>query len=237
MLINHLTKIKATMAALLLFSFSAFSQSCEVDKESIKGTYEGECKKGKAHGKGKSTGLDTYEGDFKNGLPDGQGTYTWSNKNTFTGKYVKGLREGKGKMTFKKEGAQDSVLEGFWKKDAYAGKNERPYQVISKTGSVREVSAEFTPDKVGRVKIIITNTTGGVPSLGGQLPSLKVDNIVTIKGFFQRQTTLETHYKSSETSLFEVTFPLRIKLMIAREEVDIELFEEGSYTINIAINN
>lgn len=230
-------KIKAVAAALLLFSFSAYSQNCEVDKESIKGTYTGECKKDKAHGKGKSVGADTYEGDFKNGLPDGQGTYTWGNKNSFIGKFVKGLREGKGKMIFKREGAQDSILEGFWKKDAYIGKNERPYQVISKTGSVREVSAEFTPDNVSRVRIIITNTTGGVPSIGGQLPSFKVDNIVVLKGFYQRQTSLESHYKSTETSLFEITFPLRIKLMIAREEVDIELFEEGSYTINIAINN
>lgn len=230
-------KIKAVAAALLLFSLSAYSQNCEVDKESIKGTYTGDCKKDKAHGKGKSVGIDTYEGDFKNGLPDGQGTYTWGNKNSFIGKFVKGLREGKGKMIFKREGAQDSVLEGFWKKDAYIGKNERPYQVISKTGSVREVAAEFTPDKVSRVRIIITNTTGGVPSIGGQLPAFKVDNIVVLKGFYQRQTSLETHYKSTETSLFEITFPLRIKLMIAREEVDIELFEEGSYTINISINN
>ena len=33
--------------------------------------------------------------------------------------------------------------------------------VYSKTGSVRNVEVEFTPDKLDRVKVIITNTTGG----------------------------------------------------------------------------
>jgi hypothetical protein len=105
---TNVQKIKASGIALLLFSFAAFSQTCEVDKESLKGTYTGDCKKNKAHGKGKAVGIDTYEGEFKNGVPDGQGTYTWGNKNIFEGKFLKGLREGKGKMTMKRKGAQDS---------------------------------------------------------------------------------------------------------------------------------
>ena len=230
-------KLKAVILALLLFSFAAYSQTCEVDKETLKGTYSGDCKKNKAHGKGKAIGTDTYEGDFKNGIPDGSGTYTWSNKNVFEGKYVKGLREGKGVMTFKKEGSADSVVEGFWKKDVYIGKNEKPWQVLSKTGSVTKVDVEYTADDVRRIKVIVTNTTGGVASLGGQLPAFKVDNVVVVKGFFERMTNLETHFKSTETSLIEVTFPFRGKFMINREEIEIEFFEKGSYTVNIAINN
>jgi hypothetical protein len=232
-----LFKTKSLVFVLMLLSIYAYSQTCQVDRESLKGTYTGDCKKDKAHGKGKAVGTDTYEGDFKNGVPDGQGTYIWSNKSSFTGKYVKGLREGKGAMTFKSAGGQDSVVEGFWKKDVYIGKNEKPYQIYSKTGSVRNVEVEYTPDNVSRVKVIITNTTGGVASLGGQLPQARVDNVIIVKGNFQRQTTLENHFKSTETSLFEITFPFRIKLQIGREEVELEMFEAGSYTINIAINN
>jgi hypothetical protein len=231
------TKRVIIVSVSLLGMIGLYSQQCEVEKESIKGTYAGDCKKGKAHGKGKAVGTETYEGDFKSGLPDGQGTYTWSNKNVFTGKFSRGLRDGKGTMTFKREGGQDSLVEGYWVKDVYIGKNEKPWKVYSKTGSVREVNAEYNPDVVRRIKFIITNTTGGVASLGGQLPRFKVDNVVILKGNYERLTSLESHYKSTETSLMEVAFPLRVKLQIAREEIEIEFFEPGSYTVNISINN
>jgi hypothetical protein len=230
-------KAKVAVLALLLLSFCAYSQNCEVERESLKGTYSGDCKKNKAHGKGKAMGADTYEGEFKNGVPAGTGKYTWSNKNIFEGKYVKGLREGKRTMTFKKEGGQDSTVEGFWKKDAYIGKHEKPYEIISKTGSVTKVEVEYTPDFVRRIKVIVTNTTGGVTSLAGQLPAFRVDNVIVAKGYFERMTSLESHFKSTETTLMEVTFPFRGKFQIAREEIEIEFFEPGSYTVNISINN
>src|SRR4030095_15565547 len=225
-------KIKAAGIVLLLLSFTAYSQTCEVDKESLKGTYTGDCKKNKAHGKGKAVGVDTYEGEFKNGIPDGQGTYTWNNKNVFVGKYLKGLREGKGKMTIKREGAQDSVVEGFWKKDAYIGKYEKPWIVHSKTGSVRDVTVEYTSDPLARIKIVVTNTTGGAQtSSGAIMPRYTVDNVQVLKGHYERLTSLESHLKSTETTLIEVIFPIRVKLNISSEEVELEFFESGSYTV------
>jgi len=230
-------KIKAAGIVLLLLSFTAYSQTCEVDKESLKGTYAGDCKKNKAHGKGKAVGIDTYEGEFKNGIPDGQGTYTWNNKNVFEGKYLKGLREGRGKMTMKREGAQDSVVEGFWKKDAYIGKNEKPWIVHGKTGSVRGVEVEYTPDPLARIKIVVSNTTGGAQtSSGATMPRYTVDNVQVLKGHYERLTSLESHLKSTETTIIEVIFPFRIKLNIGTEEVELEFFESGSYIVNISIN-
>ncbi|HET9747584.1 MAG TPA: hypothetical protein VFP97_17830 [Chitinophagaceae bacterium] len=232
-----LSTAKIAMIAFVFVSFSAHSQNCAVDNQSLKGSYTGDCKKNKAHGKGKAVGTDTYEGDFKNGLPDGMGTYTWANKSMFTGKYVKGMREGKGVMTFKMEGRQDSVLEGYWKKDIYIGQHEKPWEVYSKTGSIRDIEVDYVPDKLNRVKVIITNTTGGVTGIGGQTPAIKVDNLEIIKGAFQRQNSLESHLKSTETTFHDVIFPFRAKLQMSREEIEIEFFEPGSYTINISINN
>jgi len=223
--------------AIYFLSSTAWSQECVVDKESLKGTYTGDCKKGKAHGRGKAVGSDIYEGDFKSGIPDGMGTYTWGNGNAFTGKYVKGLREGRGRMTIKKAGGQDSLIDGYWKKDAFIGKNENPWIVHGKTGSVRDVDIEFTADPVNRIRIVITNTTGGVTGSSVNIyPRLKVDNTQVLKGSYERLTSLESHLKSTETSLMEVSFPFRVKLNIAREEVEIEFFEAGSYTVTIAIH-
>ena len=237
MIKTNLLNKKAFGIALLLFSVSVYSQNCEVDKEALKGTYTGDCKKNKAHGKGKAVGTDTYEGEFKNGIPDGEGTYTWNNKNVFEGKFIKGLREGKGKMIFKREGAQDSVVEGFWKKDAYIGKNEKPYIVHGKTASVRDVRVEYSADALARIKIIITNTTAHAQTSAGPVPPMKVDNVQVLKGHYERMTSLESHLKSTETTLIEVVYPMRLKLNIGREEVEIEFFEQGSYIVNISINN
>jgi len=232
-----LLKIKTSAIIFLFLSFTAYSQTCEVDKESLKGSYNGDCKKNKAHGKGKAIGIDTYEGEFKNGIPDGNGTYTWSNKNVFEGKYIKGLREGKGTMTMKREGAQDSVIEGFWKKDVYIGKNEKPWIVHSKTGSVRDVQVEYSSDPLNRIKIVVTNTTGGAQtSSGAIMPRYTVDNVQVLKGHYERLTSLESHLKSTETTLIEVIFPMRVKLNISSEEVELEFFESGSYIVNISIN-
>lgn len=231
-----------TRASLLLvfmsFTTLIFAQECAVDHEYLKGTYSGDCKKGKANGKGKATGIDSYEGDFKSGLPDGQGTYTWQNGTVYTGKYSKGLREGKGMMTFKRvNGGADSVVEGFWKKDTYIGRYEKPWIVHSRTASVSKVEVEYTADKVNRVKIIITNTTGGVKGASGfEMAQYKLDNVQLIKGYYERITNLETHYKSTESSLMEVAYPLRVKLNMTREEVEVELLEPGSYKISISIN-
>ena len=230
-------KANAVSIALLLLSFFAYNQSCEVDRESLKGTYTGDCKKNKAHGQGKAVGADTYEGEFKNGIPDGQGTYTWSNKNVFQGKYLKGLREGKGIMTFKRAGAPDSVVEGYWKKDAYVGKNEKPWVIHSKTGSVRDVKIEHTSDPLARIKIVVINTTGGAQtSSGATMPRYRVENVQVLKGHYERLTSLESHLKSTETTLIEVIFPFRVKLNMGTEEVELEFFEPGSYTVNISIN-
>jgi len=222
---------------LIFFTSYVHSQECAVEKESLKGTYTGDCKKGKAQGKGKAVGIDTYEGDFKSGLPDGHGTYTWGNKNVFTGKFIKGLREGFGTMNMKNKDGQDSVFTGFWKKDEYIGKNENPWLVNSKSGSVSRINVDYTKGNANTVKIVITSTTGGVPSLGGTIVRPIVSNVTVLKGSFERTTSLESHYKSTETSFTTVVFPFRIKFNIGTEAVDMDFFEQGSYSVEIYVNN
>src|SRR5688572_10083425 len=110
-----------------------YAQDCTVESELLKGTYSGECKKGKANGKGKATGIDSYEGDFRSGKPDGKGTYSWANGNLFVGQFAGGMKEGKGKLIYKRTNAKDSSVEGFWKKDQYVGRYEHPYSIIHKS--------------------------------------------------------------------------------------------------------
>jgi hypothetical protein len=213
-----------------------FSQQCEVETKNLIGTYSGECKKGKAHGKGIAKGTDMYDGEFKSGLPDGPGTYTWNNKNFFAGKYVKGLREGKGVMTYKKEKGQDSVVEGFWKKDIYYGKYEKPWEVFTRTGSVKEVNTEYFTDDNHLIKIVAANTTGGSTNIGGVFPRATISNIIILKGSYDHMTTLDLNSRSTETKLVNVSFPFRAKIQMEREEIEMEFFEPGRYHVTISVN-
>ena len=71
---------------------------CKVLLDSLKGSYDGDCKSGKASGNGKAVGINSYEGEFKNGLPEGKGKYTWSNGDYYYGSWKKGQKEGKGEL-------------------------------------------------------------------------------------------------------------------------------------------
>lgn len=145
---RHLT----IFSVFLFLSFSAFSQSdCKVLMESISGDYQGECKRGKAHGKGIAKGTDQYQGNFKRGYPHGEGTYTWANGDVYKGQWRKGQRDGKGTYTFKM-GEKDSTLVGYWKNDEYIGKYKgEGYNIIRKY-SVERVSFRRVGDE-NRVEI------------------------------------------------------------------------------------
>ncbi len=146
-----------------------FSQNanCEVELQALQGTYEGDCKKGKAHGKGKAVGTDTYEGTFRKGEPHGVGKYTWANGDTYEGEWKKGKKEGQGTWFVKEK---DTTLDGYWVDDEYIGTEKDPYKVLNKTISVtrmsfnrleaepQEVTFEFTrlgkPTKVRNFKVL-----------------------------------------------------------------------------------
>lgn len=120
---------------------------CEVLLEAISGSYEGDCKKGMAHGDGFARGEDTYEGEFRKGLPHGEGKYTWANGNVFTGTFKKGKKEGKG-LLIKADGER---LEGYWSDDEYIGENETPYQVTSQSPTINRITfrrVDSQPDQL-----------------------------------------------------------------------------------------
>jgi len=112
---------------------------CKVLMETIAGTYEGDCKKGLAHGYGKAAGLDTYEGEFKKGLPHGKGIYSWRNGDVYNGEWSKGKMDGKGELLKFRENEDDLLIIGYWLEGEYVGISRYPYKVISKSLTVQQV--------------------------------------------------------------------------------------------------
>lgn len=221
-----------------MFSGSVlFAQDCTVSDAKLKGTYEGACDHGKANGKGKATGTDTYEGEFKAGLPDGEGVYTWKNGDVYKGKFVKGKRDGQGTMTYKKENAADSLVAGFWKKDNYIGKYEKPYLIHYSSRSITETTVKYKKDAFNQVNLLIINTSGGSSSMSaGEGVKFTVDDIQMIHGGYGRLMTNSDHAKKTEMILYNVWYPARMRIKIGTETLELELLEEGSYIVNVSIN-
>lgn len=227
-----------TLAILIFFPANIlFAQDCEVINTNLKGKYTGDCKKGKANGKGRAEGNDIYDGNFSSGLAEGKGTYTWSNGNSFTGEWAKGLKEGKGTMKLKLSSGADSIIEGYWKKDIYVGKYENPYVIYHKSRAIGEIEIEYEKNNYNIITFFITNTSGGAARVEeDDMERLKVNEVQAITGTTGRLTWNETHAKKTESIISDITFPSRLKLTIGSEELDIEFREVFSYKIRITIN-
>ncbi len=226
-----------TFASLVFTCSFLFSQDCIVEKDSLKGTYTGDCKKGKADGHGKALGTDIYEGEFKSGLPSGEGTYIWYNGNVYKGKFEKGLKNGNGVMTYKRSNRSDSVVEGFWKRDAYVGRYEKQFRIIYKSRKITSVIVKHKEDLPYQVTFWIGSTTGGTYTISqGYIEKPTISDILVTRGSYITNPSGATYSRKTETILRDVLYPFQIKVNIGSESLEIELFEEGSYVIDIQIN-
>jgi len=226
------------LIASFLFYTDTFSQNCKVEKEELKGSYTGDCKKGKANGKGKATGIDSYEGDFITGLPHGKGSYTWKNGDVYTGEFNKGMRDGEGKMIIKRPGNTDSLIEGYWQNDKYTGLKEKPWRLIFKSKLVTETEVEYKDNHFNKITFVITNTSGGSKLVeGDEMPRLKVDEVIPQRGNFGRLFVNDIHAKKTESLIEDINFPFRFRAIIGTEEVEMEFVRPGNYIVTLRIND
>ncbi|MDP9229728.1 MAG: hypothetical protein M3O67_03525 [Bacteroidota bacterium] len=218
----------------LSFSFIIQAQDCKVEVPTLQGKYEGRCKKNLADGMGKATGEDSYEGAFKEGYPNGKGKYTWKNGNWFDGYFKNGALEGEGNMHFVTPTNKDSVVTGFWKNNVYTGEYEKPYKIHIKSYMVASVSVTADKNKpANEIAIILESVSGGSTDMHGTIPKKQLTNIEIKRGSYLMRSDVDNMQKSNIYYLRDVTFPFRAIFHIDQEDVEVEFFEAGTWTVQI----
>ena len=210
------------------------AQNCSVEMESLKGSYDGDCKKGKAYGNGIAKGDDSYTGEFKNGYPDGIGKYTWKNGDWYEGSWKKGVMEGQGTIYYTGVKTSDSIVTGFWKKGRYVGLYEKPYVIHSQTPNFSSVHFDNTSG-LNQININCQSVTGGSLGIAGQAPKPVITNLDLVTGQFQSQTNYDNMPKTSLTTFRGVVFPLRARISYGSDMIDIEIFQPGNWTIDLKL--
>ena len=230
-------KIFSTLALFAcIYSYSQPAKTCAVATDALKGTYTGDCKNDKADGTGTAVGTDSYTGEFKNGYPDGQGKYTWKNGDWYEGEWKKGSREGHGAMHYAEKAPGDS-LAGFWKKDKYVGKYEKPYRVIYKTGQIGNINVSKENDSDKEISFTIKSAFGGAVTMQGQLPKIVITTINVENGLYLTRFDDNSNPKTSMTTLRNVTFPIILKMTLSSEDVlEMEFLEDGKYSVEFKTN-
>ncbi len=215
-----------------IFNAKAQNTDCKVLPDSLKGSYEGGCKNGKADGKGKATGVDIYDGEFKNGLPDGTGKYNWHNGSFYDGGWRKGMKDGKGELhTF--ENNIPSVKTGFWKKDKYTGLYETPYRIVSSTSDIGRVEVD-NAEKNSNTITVTVKTLYDKTSASNYVPIIVMTDFQISKGSYETKTNTRT-IQSDITRFRDVVFPFMASFNFGTSVLQIEIFEKGDWNVEVPI--
>lgn len=210
------------LVILLGLNLTVFGQKnkCDVDLEAISGTYEGDCRRGNAHGVGTAQGEDTYKGEFKRGLPHGVGTYTWKNGDVYVGEFNRGEKDGEGKMTVKTKADTDSTYTGYWSSDEYIGEDKYPYKVLTSDANI--VNIEFIRVSEDGNNININYRKAGQPVKHADV------TLTNMEGNFA--SIISNPYKKTVNN---VNFPFRAIVQGGGERWEFRISQSGTWNITV----
>jgi hypothetical protein len=99
-----MTGCRAIALACLLAALAAQSAplaaACKVVDPEVSQTYDGQCSRNFANGKGVATGTARYDGEFRNGMKHGHGVKTWPSGDRYEGQFHDDKKQGFGIYTW-----------------------------------------------------------------------------------------------------------------------------------------
>ena len=210
---------------------------CKVLVNNLQGQYNGECKKGLAHGEGIAKGEDKYVGSFKKGYPHGYGVYTYKNGSSYIGNYTKGKKDGYGLFNILSPEGHLTQEYGLWVADSLIIPNDPKalYKVKERRG-VKLIDPELTRDASVANEIWINFQTDGVPDKSVILTKAEISSGHELD---TQDRSLNTLVAFGEIEEFPVTFRLEYEIRKTSHfemincVVEVILFTGGRWDIDI----
>lgn len=202
----------------------SFSQPCKVAFDSAQGSYTGDCKDGKACGKGK---------------------FEWKNGSVYDGNWKNGQFDGFGVLISKISTDSSTVESGYWKKGKFISKYEKPYSTNILTNNISDLSIRKNNGTQSEIWITIRNASGGASTLSTPvLPKSIITNMQVLNGVYQEMVVDSGSRVTTMYRLKQVSFPFAAILtfdspgqLVPTEQAKIEILENGRWNINVTIEN
>lgn len=234
------------IALLILFYFPLNAQDCKVLVEEISEKYQGDCKKGLAHGEGVASGDGyQYDGEFKKGFPHGEGILTLASGRIFEGEWKNGEIYGYGILTepdgSKKEGYFKGSISGF----IYMGDDKATlagYKVLE-TQRLENATYNFVKAEGMENEVLIQVFENNIRRI------TNVEILEMTSGSIQRQTNVNGRLNIEIVSvMFPITVGIRYILPYGTQDTnlpgDVEnlnsprmmrftIIEPGTWTVTI----
>lgn len=229
-------KLITSIFSVIILSSAAFAQNdCKVLVQELQGQYNGECKKGLAHGEGSAQGEEKYVGNFKKGLPHGFGVYFYKNGSNYVGSFKKGVRDGYGLLNDMSSGSK-VMHYGLW----VAGKLAIPNDArgLYRVEHYRGPDMIIPEVKMGNHyenQIFIEFTEKGVPTKTATIVDYEISNGEYIENM-DRTLNREIQFNNIEE------FPVTLYLKYVYKRIDwrnqdcefkVTLFTPGIWTIKL----
>ncbi len=226
------------IGAFLIVTFTGHAQyDCKVLVKELQGQYNGDCKKGLAHGEGRAKGEDEYVGSFKKGYPQGYGVYTYNNGSNYIGNFTQGKKDGYGLFNILSEKGDLIQEYGLWLADSLIVPNDPKalYKVKQRRG-VRLIDPELNRDVSLKNEIWINFQTNGVPDKSVVLTNTEISSGHELD---TQDRSLNTLVAFSEITEFPVTFKLEYQIRKTSHfemtdcVVEVVLFTSGRWDIDL----
>jgi hypothetical protein len=123
-----------------------------------------------------------------------------------------------------------------------------PFKVHSKSAHITSVEIKNKKGTNNNIVIQLTNSNAGGtysvnPANTGndaswhQIPPPQITDITVMKGEYSSAQKRPDNARNSITTLLQVQYPLRIKIEISGQNLDVEFLEAGNWNLNVALDN